>query len=286
MNIAVITICTKDLNYRNYTIDNSKQYCDRHGYDFILYEDKIDEDAAVISNKTLTAIRNIGSYDWILMKDADSLFYNFDYRIEEYIDNDYNYIASWSKVKSMVNLGHLLIKCSTQVEIELKRIYNIIKEEVLVKGEQPIYNRFWNEGKLSPVKVLDKHIFNAHPFGKPNREVLKAWKLTMDELIDLDKKNMNLEQFGDIKQDTFIVHYPGSFLKSRSFVTERKEQRQGKEVFSFAEDFLHEFSAMHERIKKLNNGRIPIAPPPKKDIFAEPKIRKDRTKMKKIKYSK
>ena len=53
MKIAVITTATLDLNFRDYIIDNSLEYCGKHGYTFMVYENKIDEGASVIANKTM-----------------------------------------------------------------------------------------------------------------------------------------------------------------------------------------------------------------------------------------
>ena len=79
MKIAVVTIATHNLNYREYSIENSIDYCRRHGYDFKLYEERIDSSVAVIANKTIAVLENMDDYDWIFMKDADSLFYNFSF---------------------------------------------------------------------------------------------------------------------------------------------------------------------------------------------------------------
>lgn len=278
MKFAVITLCTANLNYGKYSTENAMEYCNRHGYDFILYEDKIDRDAAAISNKTLTVLRNINSYDWILMKDADSLFYNFNFKLEDYIDDDYCYIGSMSQIPYMVNLGHLLIKCTPKVKEELEVIYQVIKENVTEKGEQPIYNQWWNEGRLSPVKKMDKHIFNAQSFDKIYWE--GQHNLSVEELQKLDDDNMNLEARADIKKDTFIVHYPGAFLKSRSYVIEHQTYNHESDPFNFSDAHLPRFIWMFEEIKRRN------AFPDIRDIPREIKVkpRTNRAKLREIKY--
>jgi hypothetical protein len=280
MRIAVVTIATSNLNFREYAIDNSRDYCGRHGYDFILYDEKIDANASAISNKTIAVLQNIDEYDWILMKDADSLFYNFNYKIEGYVDDNYNYIGSWSCIPDTINLGHLLIKCTPQVKEELTRISQEISEKVEVKGEQPIYNEYWKEGKISPIKDLPKHVFNAQVFDKINRE---EWTLTIEDLQKLDNENLNFEACGDVRNDTFIIHYPGAFLKSRSYLHERLVHTTGEaDIFNFSDSYLPEFIKMSEIIKNRYNinGKNPI----KMTSVLKPRVQ--RHQRKKIKYNK
>jgi len=289
MKIAVVTICTIDLNFRNYTIANSRDYCERHGYDFILYEDKLDPTSATITNKTIAVLQNMDNYDWILMKDADSLFYNFNIKIENYIDDDYNYIGSFSQIPDTINLGHLLIKCNPDVKTELNKVLRVLREKVVVKGEQPIYNDFWECGLISPVKKLPKHMLNAHPFGKIDwnaewglaKEYLNEWGVPMEKLVELDANGFKFyEKFGDIKEDTFIIHYPGIFLKTCSYVTEREIIMAGGEIFNFSEKYLPEFIFMYNKIK----GRLQPSPNSKKISPTNCKPRVKKSEMRKIKY--
>ena len=258
MKIAVITICTRNLNFGEYSIDNSREYCERHGYDFILYEDRIDSNAAVITNKTITVLQNIDNYDWIFMKDADSLFYNFRFKLENYIDDNYNYIGSLSywqlpDIPPVVNLGQLLIKCTPEVKTELSSVLKVLRERVVSKGEQPIYNEFWNESKISPVKKLPMHVFNARAIGKEDSD--RGWGRSMEELEELDRQGINM--LGDIRNDTIIVHYPGVFLKTGSYVTER-HVANGKlpQPFNFSKEYLPEFIKMYNKIKNRNSLTI------------------------------
>jgi len=250
MKIAVVTIATSNLNYREYSNSNARSYCNRYGYDFKLYEEKLDPTAAAITNKTIAVLENIDNYDWIFMKDADSLFYSFTKRIEDYVDDNYNYVASWSKMGE-VNLGHLLIKCSPEVKHELKNIVlPLLRERIVLKGEQPVYNELWNTNKISPIKVLDKHILNAHPIGK---KVWGEW-LTWEEFEARVRENRDYEKYSDISADTFIVHYPGTFMKTRNEYTEHQvnvdEEKDIPERWNFSDSYLKVFAALHDEIQR------------------------------------
>jgi len=283
MRIAVVTICTVDLNFRNYTVANSRDYCERHGYDFMLYEDKIDPTSATITNKTIAVLQNIDHYDWIFMKDADSLFYNFQFKLEKYIDDDYNYIGSMSKLKGVVNLGHLLIKCTPEVKAELESVLVVLRQRVKDKGEQPVYNEFWDTGKISPVKRLPKHVLNSHSIGKEDWDWEREWGLPMEDLEELDRKGIEYHKtFNDIKRDTLIVHYPGVFLKTGNYVIER-HVAEGRipEYFSFSESYLPEFISMCDEIKRINQHQTIK----KKSVSTNCKPRVKRSEMRKIKHN-
>jgi len=284
MKIAVVTICTRDLNFRDYTISNSKDYCKKYGYDFILYEDRIDPESATITNKTICVLDNIDKYDWIFMKDADSLFYNFNISLEQHIDNRYNYIGSMSKLVDVVNLGHLLIKCGPQVKQELKDVLVVLRERVTAKGEQPVYNEFWNDGKISPVKRLPKHVFNAHDIGKEDWDWNREWGRSLEYLMELDRKGIEFHRkFHDIKADTLIVHYPGVFLKTGNYEIERYVA-QGKipEYFSFSEEYLPQFIVMYNNIRVKYLSPTPNKKNKPKEISLKPRVKK--TERRKIKY--
>jgi len=276
MRIGVVMICTRDLNYREYAIDNSRTYCEKHGYDFVLYENKINPNASAIANKTIGVLENIDKYDWIFMKDSDSLFYNFDIRIENYIDVNYNYIASMSKIIDTVNLGHLLIKCTADVKRELNMVSNTITEKVSVKGEQRIFREHWKTGKISPVKKMPKHIFNAQTMG------IEDWRARRDfsdeKLMELDRKGVEYyKNYADIKPDTFIVHYAGVFLKTGTLIGERQDlYGEFPDPFNFSDLILSDFIKLSESIKKrycINGGK-----PVKMESVLKPRVQKHNRK--------
>jgi len=240
MKIAVITICTSNLEYGKYTIENSELYCKKHGYDFIVYKDLIDPTTCPINNKTISVLHNLDNYDWILMKDADSLFFNFNFKIEDYIDENYNYIGSKSETINIINLGHLLIKCNETTKEELKFIISELKEKVKIKGEQKVYNDLWNSKKISSVKVLKKSIFNANPLG--NKWQYRDKKFSSDIILELKDYSF----FNDIYDYTFIIHWPGNLLK-----TFNSRIHYDKILFNFSNIQLEQFKFYNNYIKNL-----------------------------------
>ena len=99
------------------------------------------------------------------------------------------------------------------------------------------------------------------------------------------KENRNYEQFGDIRNDTFIVHYPGTFLKTRDEHIEQQVYRSDRDVpllWNFTDSYLLEFIAMYYNIKKISQSQTTKD----KIIPTTCKPRVQRSEMKKIKYKK
>jgi len=95
MNISVATFY--DGNYSElggYTSLNKKKYCDKHGYSFINRKESYLKYNRPSSWAKLSVIveefkKNV---DWVLWTDADSVFTNFETKIESYIDNNFHLI--------------------------------------------------------------------------------------------------------------------------------------------------------------------------------------------------
>lgn len=76
-------------------------YAEKHGYDFIVATKKLHDCYGISSQRhlecawtKLAAIsRVLDQYDWVFWSDADSIILNFDRRLEEFIDENYDVIA-------------------------------------------------------------------------------------------------------------------------------------------------------------------------------------------------
>jgi len=171
--IAVLTLATENLNYSQISNDNSKRYCAKHGYDFLCYKNQIDKTRSVIQSKIYLVIANIQKYDWILMKDADSLFYNFDRKIEDYINENSYIIGSTHLNQATLNAGALLIKCNEYNKKHLEELYYSYFSKAqgfYVRGEQYAINRMIQEHKLIKIKSMPNYVFNAVPENEFNFE--------------------------------------------------------------------------------------------------------------------
>jgi len=214
MNIAVLMIATPELNFLEYCVDNTKEYCEKNKYDFLLYDKRLDQSRPVTQNKLLYVIKNIDKYDWIFMKDADSLIYNFSIRLEEFIDDEFNYIASYGRDKSTFQMGHVLIKCTEEVKQQLQNLYDteFLKYNKERSCEQKPFNTFIREGKITKCKYLPKRILNACPNPVLYDETLIQRNPAMYNRTFINKEHA----VGTILPDSFIVHWPGEDNKGAS----------------------------------------------------------------------
>lgn len=143
--IAVITF--NQIPATNYTfkydrlgrmaIENRRQYCKRHGYEFI-------EDVSVSNDRPATwakipaILKAFECHRWVLWADSDALIFNRSRRLEDFCDSDYDIVvqshdeyfrhrgmsASDGLKKMPINAGVYLVQASEWAKEYLKRSYD------------------------------------------------------------------------------------------------------------------------------------------------------------------
>lgn len=97
-DIAVVTMAIgKEYNNTvKSSIENKRRYCKRHGYDFICIKKSLDKNRPIPWSKIrlLLKILKTKKYKWLFWTDADSLIMNFNIKLEELIDNNFDFIVS------------------------------------------------------------------------------------------------------------------------------------------------------------------------------------------------
>jgi len=168
------------------SIENKKAYCKKHGYDFIISTDSYDLDRypAWSKIKLIERVLQTGKYKWIFWSDADALFMNMAFKLEELIDDDYDFIGC--KDCNGFNLGNFFLKNTAWSFDLLKEIYK----------DKYKYCRIWENGAfieivendpsyLLRMKVIPQRLMNSyHP--------------------PQVGKSTEAYQVGD-----FIIHFPG-----------------------------------------------------------------------------
>jgi hypothetical protein len=197
-------LCTPNLEYGECSIKNAQKYCDIHEYDFKLHSDYPDKSRPPSWSKILLTISLMDKYDWIFQKDADSLFYNLNKKLENYIEPNLDFIFSVTKVNNILyptsyrilmksrtnriynflNAGHVLIKCTKQNKKRLEDIYNNYPNYINDRlWEQGAFQEMFVNNKLGAVKLYPKNIFNAYN------------DLTVDSFIMHLELNKDLKRF-------------------------------------------------------------------------------------------
>jgi hypothetical protein len=95
--IAVLTLAVGE-KYKEAVslgVENKRQYCEKHGYDFIYGDASLDESRVPAWSKILLIQEALTKdYDWIFWTDGDSLIMDFDRPLESFIDSNYDFIIN------------------------------------------------------------------------------------------------------------------------------------------------------------------------------------------------
>ena len=75
----------------NLSLQDKVDYCDRHGYDWHLFEEVI-EGRSVGWNRVPAALSLLHRYDWVFHIDLDSIIMDHTVRLEEFLDPRYDLV--------------------------------------------------------------------------------------------------------------------------------------------------------------------------------------------------
>lgn len=198
--ICVASIATGDMDeLTSMTWPNKEEYCKKHGYHGVLQKqtwDYLGFDKIIFIKALLESDR----YEWILWADNDTLFTNFDKKIEDVIDNDFHFIVC-ADYGGDVNAGVFLVKNSKEgreyIDHLSQKMYELAPFNKFLFGEEQtaLQKTYKEERWANTIKVIPQKIMNAYPYsgvyGHPNG--LNDW----------------LGVNGDWQVGDFIIHIPG-----------------------------------------------------------------------------
>ena len=113
MKIGVCTILVGNpKTYKPYTEKNHMSYCSMHGYGYKCFKEALVNDVPIPFTKPEAILQMFDEgYDYVFYTDADSFFLNKEIKLESFIQDDYDFIATGSDF-DMVGAGHLMFKNS------------------------------------------------------------------------------------------------------------------------------------------------------------------------------
>lgn len=166
-DIAVITIAQGN-EYKEKVklgLEANRQYCQKHGYDYICCEENLDPSRHIYWSKIILALQTLEnpSYKWVVWLDADTIVMNQDIRLEDLLDENVNLIIGYDW--NGVNSGVFFIKnCDWSKEF-LKGVYARTDCIDLLWPEQLAIAKEIEEkpenAKVS--KIVPQRLFNAYP---------------------------------------------------------------------------------------------------------------------------
>ena len=93
-DILVLSCATSNLTYSTKTEVNHRQYCDKHGYDYLMLRDGFWADAHPAWSKLKFISEHLASYRWIMWLDADAVFVNQSKKLEQFLIPRMGHISS------------------------------------------------------------------------------------------------------------------------------------------------------------------------------------------------
>lgn len=163
--IAWVSAYDKNYEYLyKLTEANKNQYCDKHGYDCKFYNfTDIKSDKHIAYTKFLAILDCLPYYDWVFYNDIDSLIMNFDIRIEDFIDENYDLFVTYD-INSLNN-GQFLVRNTPRTINFLSRAYvDKAHGDTNAWSDQIAFSaNLASDGKLlAKTKILTQDKFNSY----------------------------------------------------------------------------------------------------------------------------
>jgi hypothetical protein len=181
--IFVAQYWTSNLSYAKYTKAINEKYCNDKGYRYF-YEDNSDKILNTLLDRQITwykpkfilSILENHNPEYILFLDADAIFCDYTYNIEQFIDENYNIICTEDYGPSILNAGVFIFKNSKWTINFLKKWWDIGDE--LEDGKYK--NQLWHDqtcfGHLitneddshNNIKIISNKILNGRTYKDSN----------------------------------------------------------------------------------------------------------------------
>ena len=202
-NICVLSFATPDISfYAEKIFKNNKAYSKKHNYDWKEYWKSLDESRPPAWSKILYILQALEEgHEWVFWIDADAIIMNDAILLEEFIDNEYDFILckdafSW-------NTGAWFIKNSKRAKDLLKYTYSKEEHKEMFLWEQGAFmNACFEKG--ARVKVHQQRSFNSVAretkefFMEGNTYECGVYKF----ILDMKEYDKGMYEDGD-----FILHY-------------------------------------------------------------------------------
>ncbi|MBA3956985.1 MAG: class I SAM-dependent methyltransferase [Parachlamydiaceae bacterium] len=189
-DIAVVTLASGD-KYKEAVrlgLENKKEYCTQHDYDFIWSEKSQDSSRPIAWSKILLVLKAMenSDYEWIFWSDADSLVMNLAIPLEDIIDDKYDFIIALGGPQ--INSGQFLIRNCEWSRQFLRNVY----------ARQECINHIWWEQQAMLLELELSADVKMHTKIIPQR-FLNSFA---EEITWISPKS-------HYKPGDFIVHFAG-----------------------------------------------------------------------------
>lgn len=220
-DFCIIQTC--DFKYKplaEITFKNNIEYCKKHGYDFIQYTNNINLDKSAYWQKYLAIKRHIRNYKWILYLDADCMIMNYNIKLEDLVDDNFDII--------MENMGDNTDISDPVNSLYINPKYNVIASAMLYKNSDismefinDVYNNklkcneiTYDNSSVRCVLSQDKYSSHSKIYDIDSKKLNSVWYSNKPSFILIDgpkwNDNKNIYNKGD-----FILHLVGYDITDR-----------------------------------------------------------------------
>ena len=247
LKIAMVTvIINEEKNFEqivSFGTRSKEVYAKKHGYDFIIAKEKLNTCYGVEPTRPLKAAwtklalisRFLDNYDWVFLTDADSIILNFDIKLEDFIDNNFDIIACTEdknmlypfvyNQRSYINTGQVFYRNSQTAKNIILGAWKNHAPETPYSWEQARINDFIKTHKLCEhIKVHPPKDFNLTPSQYQYGDFIVhmygyhtlggAWHSLVNVMNDFEKKYgfilEKVEHELNMCQSETSIEYPNS----------------------------------------------------------------------------
>ena len=228
MKIAVCNVSIgKDYNEKKWVknaIKNHKNYCKYNNYDYIIRNNP-ETNRSAHWEKIDLLIKVINKYDIVFWMDTDSVFLNFNIKIEELIPENTDFIFSGDT--NIINTGHFIFRNTEWSKLQLKNIYDIFPANYGMKYDNAAMAVWLGGGNGKMSHEEQNNIYDSVDKGYKNKNIqTKIEKGLASEYISknlrnnikiIPKKKIN-SYLRDYSEGDFILHMVNSNDYKRNLI--------------------------------------------------------------------
>lgn len=181
-NIAIVTLFdTNYTNLANIAVPNHIEYAAKHGYDYIYFDETIDNSRPPQWSKVKAVEYLLNEYDWVWWIDVDALIINSDKRLEDIINPEYDMIFTANKYSVLSN-GSSFYRSSRLTKSFLKECYTLERDilrnvniQVFDHEQQPMRELYLNVPEYRDrIQLVHERVCNSFWY-TDNQSALDAY---------------------------------------------------------------------------------------------------------------
>jgi hypothetical protein len=188
--IAIVSLYTKEISdYAVHSENSIKEYCQKQGYTFYIYREKLEENSSPNWSKAQALVNHIDDHEYIIWMDSDTLIFNPEKKLESIIEKaSRKFILATKDIGDhcMLNSGVLFFKSHqyTKNLITKWRDFDGDKSSLYASGGDQ--------------EILCEILKKSDGFGF-NRKIFEMNEFNTDPRL--------------VNNDTFILHFMAYALK-------------------------------------------------------------------------